>query len=79
MKLLVILIIPYTSSQNIDDVINTIENDSVKLFKWFSNNQRKTIKDKCHLLLSKKDRVTMKIKETDLEKQSMQKLSWSQN
>ena len=79
MKLLVILIIPYTSSQNIDDVINTIENDSVKLFKWFSNNQRKTNKDKCHLLLSKKDRVTMKIKETDLEKQSMQKLSWSQN
>ena len=79
MKLLVVLIIPYTSSQNIDDVINTIENDSVKLFKWFSNNQRKTNKDKCHLLLSKKDRVTMKIKETDLEKQSMQKLSWSQN
>ena len=79
MKLLVILIIPYTSSQNIDGVINTIENDSVKLFKWFSNNQRKTNKDKCHLLLSKKDRVTMKIKETDLEKQSMQKLSWSQN
>ena len=79
MKLLVILIIPYTSSQNIDDVINTIENDPVKLFKWFSNNQRKTNKDKCHLLLSKKDRVTMKIKETDLEKQSMQKLSWSQN
>ena len=49
---------PYTSGQNINDVIRTLENDSVRLFKWFSNNQIKANKDKCH-----KERVTMKIGE----------------
>ena len=48
----------YTSGQNINDVIRTLENDSVRLFKWFSNNQIKANKDKCY-----KERVTMKIGE----------------
>ena len=45
---------PYTSGQNIGDVVRTLENDSVRLFKWFSNNQMTANKDKCHLPLSKK-------------------------
>ena len=32
---------PYTSGQNIDNIIKTLENDSVRLFKWFSKNQTK--------------------------------------
>ena len=56
---------PYTSCQNIDNVIRTLENDSVRLFKWFSNNQMIANKDKCHLLLSNKQGVTMKIGETE--------------
>ena len=62
---------PYTSCQNIDNVIRTLENDSVRLFKWFSNNQMKANKDKCHLLLSNKQGVTMKIGETE-------KATWNQ-
>lgn len=50
-----------TSGQDIDDVIGTLENDSVKLFKWFSNNNMKVNKDKYYLRLCKKDRVTIKI------------------
>ena len=62
---------PYTSCQNIDNVIRTLENDSVRLFKWFSNNQMKANKDKCHLLLSNKQGITMKIGETE-------KATWNQ-
>ena len=36
---------PYTSGQNIDDVIRTLENNSVRLFKSLSNNQMKADKD----------------------------------
>lgn len=50
-----------TLGQYIDDVIGTLENDFVKLFKWFSNNNMKVNKDKCHFLLRKKVRVTIKI------------------
>ena len=65
---------PYTSGQNIDDVIRTLENDSVRLFKWFSNNQMKANKYKCHLLLSNKERVTMKIGETEIRSSNCEKL-----
>lgn len=50
-----------TSGQDIDDVIGTLENDSVKLFRWFSNNNMKVNKNKYYLRLCKKDRVTIKI------------------
>ena len=65
---------PYTSGQNIDNVIRTLENDSVRLFKWFSNNQMKANKDKCHPLLSNKERVTMKIGETEIKSSNCEKL-----
>ena len=65
---------PYTSGQNIDNVIRTLENDSVRLFKWFSNNQMKANKDKCHLLLSNKETVTMKIGETEIKISNCEKL-----
>ena len=65
---------PYTPGQNIDNVIRTLENDSVRLFKWFSNNQMKANKDKCHLLLSNKERVTMKIGETEIKSSNCEKL-----
>ena len=65
---------PCTSGQNIDNVIRTLENDSVRLFKWFSNNQMKANKDKCHPLLSNKERVTMKIGETEIKSSNCEKL-----
>ena len=64
---------PYTPGQNIDNVIRTLENDSVRLLKCFSDNQMKAIKDKCHLL-SNKERVTMKIGETEIKSSNCEKL-----
>ena len=63
---------PYTPGQNIDNVIRTLENDSVRLLKCFSDNQMKAIKDKCHLL-SNKERVTMKIGETNIKNSNCEK------
>ena len=63
----------YNSGQNIDNVIRTLENDSVRLFKWFSNNQMKANKDKCHLL-SNKERVTMKIGKSEIKSSNCEKL-----
>ena len=65
---------PYNSGQNIDNVIRTLENDSVRLLKWFSNNQMKANKDKWHLLLSNKEKVTMKIGETEIKSSNCEKL-----
>ena len=65
---------PFISGKNIDDVIRTLENDFVRLFKWFSNNQIKTNKDKCHLPLSNKERVIMKIVETVIKSSNCKKL-----
>ena len=40
----------YITGDNIDDVINSLEKDSIKLFKWFADNQMKANKDKRHLI-----------------------------
>ena len=42
----------HITGDSIKDVFNSLENDSVKLFKWFVNNQMKANKNKCHLLIS---------------------------
>ena len=65
---------PFISDKNIDDVIRTLENKSMRLFKWFSNNQIKTNKDKCHLPLSNEERVTIKIGETEIKSSNSEKL-----
>ena len=60
---------PYVTAENIDEVIKSLEKDSIKLFQWFSDNQMKANYNKCHLLVSGKNNVTMnaswfKIKKT---------------
>ena len=64
---------PYVTAENLDEVIKSLEKDSIKLFQWFSDNQMKANHDKCHLLVSGKNNVTMnasgfKIKNTECEK-----------
>ena len=41
---------PYVSADTIDEVIRKLETASVKLFKWFADNQMKANQDKCHLI-----------------------------
>ena len=49
------------SVENLDEVIKSLEKDSIKLFQWFSDNQMKANHDKCHLLVSGKNNVTMNL------------------
>ena len=64
---------PYVTAENLDEVIKSLEKDSIKLFQWFSDNQMKTNYNKSHLLVSGKNNVTMnasgfKIKNSECEK-----------
>ena len=65
---------PYAEANNIDEVITILENDSIQLFKWFSDNQMKASKDKCHLVISNNEKVSMKIDNIELENTSSEKL-----
>ena len=64
---------PYVSADTIDEVIKRLETASVKLFKWLADNQMKANRDKCHLIVSKNENISMhiapfKIKNTNCEK-----------
>ena len=65
---------PYVEGDNIDEVIKKLENDSIRLFKWFSDNQMKANKDKCHLVTSTNNKVFMKIDDIEIESTSSEKL-----
>ena len=65
---------PYAEANNIDQVITILENDLIQLFKWFSDIQMKTNKDKCHLVISNNEKVPMKIDNIELENTSTVKL-----
>ena len=43
---------PYISAGDIDGVIKSLEEALATLFKWFSDNLKKSNADKCHLLIS---------------------------
>ena len=62
----------YVTSENHENV-KSLEEDSIKLFQWFSDNQIKANHDKCHLRVSGKTNVAMnaggfKIKNSECKK-----------
>ena len=65
---------PYVSSGSIEDVIRILENDSIKLFKWFSDNIMKANKNKCHLVVSSNKHVSMKLDNTEIEYNNCERL-----
>ena len=64
---------PYLSAKNIEDIIESLEQASVSLFRWFENNLLKDNADKFHFLVSPSQEVSLnvnnfKIKNSDCEK-----------
>ena len=51
----------YTTANDIDSLIASLEEVSKSLFTWFDNNLMKSNADKCHLLVSSNEKVTIKI------------------
>ena len=64
----------YNSSENIDDVILSLQESSKQLFKWFSNNQMKSNSDKCHLIVSTNDTTEIQIEDLVIKSSSTEKL-----
>ena len=64
----------YVSSDSIEDVIRILENDSMKLFNWFSDNMMKANKDKCHLIVSSNEHVSMKLDNIEIENSNCERL-----
>ena len=60
---------PYVTNDRIKDVI-----DSIKLFKWFVDNQMKAKKGKCHLLISASKNTTINVDSNIIEKSICEKL-----
>ena len=52
---------PYATATDIDSLITSLEEASKSLFTWFDNNLMKSNADKCHLLVSPNEKVTIKI------------------
>ena len=52
---------PYTSSNDVNGLIKSLEEASKRLFKWFDDNLMKSNPDKCHLLVSTNDKVKIRI------------------
>lgn len=50
----------FVTCDSIENLIKSPENDSMKLFQWFAENQIKANKDKCHLLISTNESNTSK-------------------
>ena len=64
---------PYVSADTIDEVIKRPETASAKCFNWFADNQMKANQDKCQLIVSKNENVSIyigpfEIKNTNCEK-----------
>ena len=52
---------PYTSSNDVNGFIKSLEEASKKLFKWFNDNLIKSNPDNCHLLVSTNDNIKIRI------------------
>ena len=48
---------PYVTGDNLESAIKQLEQATKLLFQWFSDNQMKGNEDKCHVLISTKEKV----------------------
>ena len=74
LKALENLSILFVSGDRLDDVLDSLENASLKLLDWFSRNQMKTNPDKCHLLTSSTDSIAITIKDNEMLNSESEKL-----
>ena len=64
---------PYTSSNDVNGLIKSLEEASKELFKWFDDNLMKSNPDKCHLLVSTNDNVAIRIGKFQIENTKREK------
>ena len=64
----------FVSGDRLDDVLDSLENASLKLFEWFSNNQMKVNPYKFHLLTSATACIAIKIKINEIPNSESEQL-----
>ena len=65
---------PYVIGNGVKEVINSLKEASGKLFYWFANNQMKANPDKCHLLTSSSDKVSICVDNYNIKSNKSEKL-----
>ena len=65
---------PYVTAKKTENIIGILEKTSLDMFSWFSNNGMKANPDKCHLLLSEKEKHKANIGDYVIENSKQQKL-----
>ena len=65
---------PYAYDLELDKVIESLEKNINKLFRWFSDNFLKANPGKCHLLINTDENVALKIKNETITNNSNEKL-----
>ena len=65
---------PLTSSNDINELIKSLEEASKELFKWFDDSLMKSSLEKCHLLVSTNDNVAIRIGSFQIENSNREKL-----
>ena len=58
---------PFTSANNIDDLLDLLDKASGSFVKWFKDNLFKDNPDKCHLLVSTNEKTKIKTRELSIE------------
>ena len=65
---------PYRTANTIDEVIQSLEYDSMMLFQCLSDNQMKANISKCHVLVNKKNEVTIRVGDMEIKISEYEKL-----
>ena len=65
---------PYATANDIDSLIASLEEESKSLFTWFDSNLMKSNADKCHLLVTSNEKVTIKIGSHEIANTKSEKL-----
>ena len=52
---------PYVTGNNLNDILEILSSETSILFEWFRINEMKSNSDKCHLLVGKKDKISITV------------------
>ena len=65
---------PYTTENDMEDVIFKLQNSSKILFQWFMDKQTKANPDKCHFICSTNDTVNFIVENQIIDNSKCEKL-----
>ena len=66
---------PYVTGDNLESVKKQLEQAAKLLFQWFNDNQMKGNEDKCHILISTKEKVCVNTGTTQITNSKCEKIS----